>query len=103
MPYLTKNSVKLLMKCCLLMVSVTAQISHADNGYVVNEGSEGIFFHEICPNKARLIFVKTLQFSIPPRSNIFFLAFIQDLIGCIKKKISLGCIVNFLQIIFFLI
>jgi quinoprotein relay system zinc metallohydrolase 2 len=46
MPYLTKNSVKLLMKCCLLMASVTAQISHADNGYVVNEVSEGIFFHE---------------------------------------------------------
>ena len=79
MPYLTKNSVKLLMKCCLLMVSVTAQISHADNGYVVNEVSEGIFFHEICSNRARLIFVKTLQLSAPPKSKIFFLAFTMHL------------------------
>jgi quinoprotein relay system zinc metallohydrolase 2 len=46
MPYLTKNSVKLFIKYCLLMLSMMAQISYADNGYVVNEVSEGIFFHE---------------------------------------------------------
>ncbi len=46
MPYLTKNSVKLFIKYCLLILSMMAQISHADNSYVVNEVSEGIFFHE---------------------------------------------------------
>ena len=46
MPYLTKNSVKLLMKCCLLMLNVSAQISHADSDYEVNEVSDGIFFHQ---------------------------------------------------------
>ncbi|MCX4187731.1 quinoprotein relay system zinc metallohydrolase 2 [Methylophaga sp. OBS4] len=46
MPYLTKNPVKLFVKYCLLMVSVTAQITYAGNGYVVNEVSEGVFFHE---------------------------------------------------------